>query len=149
MRINRYAVLFVLLMFLITSCTKDVDIQLELSNTDKNVTITIKPFPPEPWGSTMYWEREILVYRSYEDFMLKHNPIFDDFTMGFSNNNSVVTLNGIKEDVLYLRVILWESIRDTEWKFNKGAYYYNDSITIPEYYCNTIVYTSDEKWEQE
>lgn len=148
MKIIRYMLLFVIIIFLTISCTKEVDIQSEISNTDKNVTITIKPFPPEPMASNWYWEREVFVYGSCEDFSLKVNPVFDDFTLGMSKS-SVVTLNDINEDVLYIRVTLWEHFYDSETKFNRGSYHYNDSILIPEYNCNVLVNTSDEKWERE
>jgi len=129
------------------SCTKEVDAQLELTNVDKNATITIERFPPEPWASTHPWRREIFVYGTHEDFLLKLNPIFHDFTPGMSKP-SIVKINDIRKDVLYLRVTLWMQF-SSSIILNKGSYYYNDSIPIPEYNCNIQVATSTEKWKQE
>jgi hypothetical protein len=124
------------------SCTKEVDVQLEHLNIEKNVTITIKRFPPEPSASNYPWRREIFVYGTHADFLLKQNPIFHDFTPGMAKP-SIVSINDIKKDVLYLRVTLWVQ------SAYKGSYYYNDSILIPDYDCNIQVITSTEKWEQE
>ncbi len=147
MTFTRYILFFVLIILISISCAKEVDVQLELTNVNKNAIITIERFPPEPGASTHPWRREVFVYGTYEDFLLKLNPIFHDFTPGMAKP-SIVTVNDIKKDVLYLRVTLWRQLYSSYF-LKQDSYYYNDSIPIPDYNCNIQVITSTEKWEQE
>ena len=128
----------------LVSCTKDVHIVSELNNVDKNITIVIKKFPPEPIASTQRWERDVFIYSGYEDFISKENPVLVETTPGLGSD-SEVTMKNINHDTLYLRVTLWEIFFNIN-RIEKGGYYYNDNIVIPEYNSDILVNTTSGKW---
>lgn len=134
MRICRNLLLSGLLLLLLSSCTKELEIPVELLNTDRTVEITIHRFP------SYYSDMEISVFHSYPSFIARSNPIYRDFTNGVSDDQ-IVTLHDVDEGVLYLTVTtLNSSYQET------GTYYFTDSIPVPEYSCDVRAYISRKKW---
>ena len=135
-----------IIILLLLSCTKEVDIPIEVSNQSINACIIINELP----GYSYYnGKREIFIYGSYTDFISKINPVYYDFNGG-TGNPSTIYLSDIKSEVLYLRVTLWETVSYSDDFFlNRGSYYYIDSIAVPNFNCLINVVTVVEKWKME
>jgi hypothetical protein len=147
-RMNYFRKVLTYFIFLISSsCTEDNFGTVDILNSSTKVTITINKFPPEPDGSTHPWKRQVFVYNSYENFVSKSNPIFNDFTIGMANP-SVIQLNDVNDKKLYLRVTLWEGNYNWSYSIDKGSYYYDDHISIPDFESDIEVTTSKNKWKQ-
>lgn len=129
--------------FSLFSCTKEINFDEEILNTQKNITIHVYKLPPEPGASTSGYEREIYIYGSHADFIDKINPIFHKTYAGLGRTNSIL-LDSINYDVLFLRAISWEIYWDLRWY--RGTFYYEDSISIPNYNCDINMNLIREKW---
>lgn len=141
------------MLFLLWSCTERIEFNPIVDlNTNINVSINVYMFPEEDDYPNWSWTyREVIIYKSKEDFVDKVNPISSGRYMSMEPHiDYIVTihLKDINYSVLYIRASVWGG-EHSDQIIKKGTYIYLDSIPIPAYNCNISVNLNNTKWEQE
>ena len=139
------------MIFVFSSCTKQLDFNENLINGVTNIDVNIYRLPGEPYPDGSYY-REVSIYGTKEDFIAKVNPVYYIFhqSPGLWDDWDPIRMDllNYKYSALFIRASLWrKNFVGTNNKL--GTFIYNNDLTLPKFNCIIHIFLSSPLWKQE
>lgn len=132
--------LFILILMLLCSCTKEVELENYLANTNTNFYLSVHALEQENVSSHPI-RRTVYVYGiSNNEHILLHSEYES------STRYSKINLFNVEYDSLSVIAELHQYHFGVVQQFLIGTYYYENTIVLPSFECDLYLSISSNQW---